>query len=46
MLVWLLGSRIPDLVIGAAIAVVVIRGGVKILLEVRTEKAEAGSWTH
>ncbi|HEX5643091.1 MAG TPA: cation transporter [Thermoleophilia bacterium] len=46
VLVWLLGSRIPDLVIGAAIAVVVIRGGVKILLEVRTEKAEAGSWTH
>jgi len=46
VLVWLLGSRIPDLVIGAAIAVVVIRGGFKILLEVRTERAEAGAWTH
>jgi Co/Zn/Cd efflux system component len=43
VLVWLLGSRIPDLVIGAAIAVVVIRGGIKILLEVRTERAEAGA---
>ena len=42
VLVWLLSSRIPDLVIGAAIAVVVIRGGLKILLEVRAEKAEAG----
>lgn len=41
VLVWLLGSRIPDLVIGAAIAVVVIRGGFKILLEVRAERAEA-----
>jgi Co/Zn/Cd efflux system component len=40
VLVWLLGSRIPDLVIGAAIAVVVIRGGFKILLEVRAERAE------
>lgn len=36
-LVWLLGSRIPDLVIGAGIAAVVIRGGIKILLEVRAE---------
>jgi len=41
VLVWLLGSRIPDLVIGAAIAVVVIRGGFMILLEVRAERAEA-----
>ena len=46
VLVWLLGSRIPDLVIGAAIAVVVIRGGLKILLEVRSERAQAGTWTH
>jgi Co/Zn/Cd efflux system component len=43
VLVWLFGSRIPDLVIGAAIAVVVIRGGVRILLEVRAEKAGAGA---
>lgn len=40
-LVWLLGSRIPDLVIGAIIAAVVLRGGVRILLDVRTERAEA-----
>jgi Co/Zn/Cd efflux system component len=34
-LVLLLGSRIPDLLVGAAIAAVVIRGGLKILREVR-----------
>lgn len=38
-LVLLLGSRIPDLIIGAVIAVIVIRGGVSILREVREEKA-------
>ncbi len=36
-LVLLLGSRIPDLVIGAIIAVIVVRGGLKILREVREE---------
>ncbi len=34
-LVMLLVSRLPDLVIGAIIAVVVVRGGVQILAEVR-----------
>lgn len=37
-LVLLLGSRIPDLVIGAVIAVVVIRGGISILREVRADE--------
>lgn len=37
-LVLLLGSRIPDLVIGAVIAVIVVRGGIGILREVREEQ--------
>ncbi len=37
-LVLLLGPRIPDnLVIGAVIAVIVVRGGISILREVRAE---------
>lgn len=32
-LVWLLGSRYPDLVIGSVIAVIVFRGGLQILKE-------------
>ena len=32
-LVWVLGSRFPDLVIGSVIAIVVLRGGVQILRE-------------
>ncbi len=32
-LVWLIGSRYPDLLVGAVIATVVVRGGVKILQE-------------
>jgi len=34
-LVWAIGSRYPDLVIGAIISVVVVRGGFKILHEAR-----------
>ncbi len=34
-LVWLLGSRLPDLVVGAVIAVIVVRGGFEILREAR-----------
>ncbi|HEN21212.1 MAG TPA: cation transporter, partial [Desulfobacteraceae bacterium] len=33
VLVWALGSRYPDLVIGFMIAAVVLRGGLKILKE-------------
>jgi Co/Zn/Cd efflux system component len=35
-LVWLLGSRHPDLVVGAVIATVVVRGGIKILKEAKS----------
>lgn len=38
ILVAVLGSRIPDLVIGLAIAVVVIRGGIRILREAREKR--------
>jgi Co/Zn/Cd efflux system component len=38
-LVMLLGSRLPDLVIGAIIAVVVVRGGIQILAEVREARS-------
>jgi cation diffusion facilitator family transporter len=41
VLVVLLGSRIPDLVIGAAISILVVRGGIAILREAR-EAREAG----
>jgi len=34
ILVWVMGSRYPDLIIGLIIALVVFRGGVKILKEV------------
>ena len=40
-LVLYLDSRIPDLVIGAAISVVVVRGGVNILREAKVENARA-----
>jgi Co/Zn/Cd efflux system component len=42
-LVLLTGSRIPDLVIGAVIAAIVIRGGKHILREVRAERAREGT---
>lgn len=38
-LVWALGSRYPDLVIGLAIAVVVLRGGIRILKEASEHRA-------
>lgn len=37
-LVLVLGTRIPDLVIGGVIAVIVVRGGIGILREVRDER--------
>ena len=40
-LVIILGSRFPDLVIGAAIATIVIRGGFEILREANAVKEKA-----
>lgn len=40
MLVWALGSRYPDLVIGFVIALVVLRGGFQILNEVKENETE------
>ncbi len=37
-LVLVLGTRIPDLIIGGVIAVIVVRGGIGILREVRDER--------
>jgi Co/Zn/Cd efflux system component len=42
-LVMLFDSRVPDLVIGAIISVVVLRGGVQILREARDARNDAGS---
>lgn len=43
-LVMYFGSRLPDLIIGALISVVVVRGGVRILLEARVaRKTEFGT---
>ena len=39
-LVWLLGSRYPDLVIGAIISAVVVRGGIKILKDAKATKSQ------
>jgi cation diffusion facilitator family transporter len=39
-LVLVLGSRLPDLVVGAVIAVVVVRGGVEILRQARAARRE------
>jgi cation diffusion facilitator family transporter len=39
-LVLLLGSRLPDLVVGAVIAAVVVRGGVEILRQARVARRE------
>jgi Co/Zn/Cd efflux system component len=38
-LVRLLGTRIPDLAIGAIISSIVVRGGIRILREARDERA-------
>ncbi|MBN2204019.1 MAG: cation transporter [Thermoleophilia bacterium] len=39
-LVLLLGSRLPDLVVGGVIAVVVVRGGIEILSQARAARRE------
>jgi Co/Zn/Cd efflux system component len=39
LLVTILQSQLPDLIIGLAIAILVLRGGVQILKEARGEKA-------
>jgi len=39
-LVLVLGSRLPDLVVGAVIAVIVVRGGVEILRQARAARRE------
>ena len=36
-LVWALGSRFPDLIVGAIISFIIVRGGIKILNEARQE---------
>lgn len=41
VLVMLLDNRLPDLVVGAVISVIVVRGGVRILSEAREERADA-----
>lgn len=40
-LVWLIGSRYPDLVVGAIISAVVVGGGIKILNEARNARVGA-----
>lgn len=40
VLVWWLGSRLPDLLIGLAIALLVVRGGVRILQDAAAEARE------
>jgi Co/Zn/Cd efflux system component len=43
VLVMASGSRWPDLVIGAVIVLLVMRGGVRILLDARREETRPGS---
>ena len=43
VLVAVTGSRLPDLVIGFVVAMVVVRGGLFILQDARNEKAEKGA---
>jgi Co/Zn/Cd efflux system component len=40
-LVYMLNSRLPDLVIGTLIVIVILRGGIKIINEARTEREKA-----
>ncbi len=42
-LVMLLGTRVPDLVVGAVIAAVVVRGGIQILREAKAERAKCNN---
>jgi Co/Zn/Cd efflux system component len=44
VLVAVTGSRLPDLVIGFVVAMVVVRGGLFILQDARNEKAEKGAY--
>ena len=37
-LVWVVGNRFPDLIVGAIISAVIVRGGIKILQEAKQEK--------
>jgi cation diffusion facilitator family transporter len=39
LIVFVIGSRWPDLIIGAAITVLVLRGGIRIIREARSEQA-------
>lgn len=41
LVLWL-GSRLPDLIVGGVIAVIVVRGGVEILREARVAREAAG----
>ena len=41
LLVWLLGSRYPDLIIGFIIAAIVLRGGIQILREAAAQKSDS-----
>ena len=43
-LVWVFGSRYPDLVVGAIISIVIVSGGVKILREAKqANEAQIGA---
>ena len=43
-LVWVFGSRYPDLVVGAIISIVIVSGGVKILIEAKqANEAQIGA---
>ncbi len=41
LLVWALGSRLPDLVIGGLVSFAVLRGGLRILRDARAERTKA-----
>jgi len=44
VLVWLIGSRFPDLIVGAIISAVVVRGGIKILRDAKQiNETDAGA---
>jgi len=44
VLVWLIGSRFPDLIVGAIISVVIVQGGIKILRDAKqTNETGAGA---
>lgn len=41
LLVWKLGSRLPDLIIGGLVSFAVLRGGLRIVRDARTERTKA-----